>query len=361
MEYYETEAQLIEEFVDALGEIPDAHADIKEREVGMGGNYRIDGLVELSVAGKPHILLVEAKRSVYPRDVRQVIWQMDEYRQAASSAEIKNATPFLIAYALSPGAREVLREHKIGYYDRGGSLYSPISGAYVYIDKPSPKPMKKEFVSVFKGARARVLKALFVKGREWTNVKEITKISKVSSATVSQTLQELERREWLRSDGSGPAKMRRLGNAGALLDAWVHFLEGEKPPKYRRFYVPISDSEKMMEHVHLAFRRQNIIYAFTGEIAANAYSPYLTQVSQVHCRVSSSNHEHEALLDLDAKPVSEGWNLALLDSPASDFIGVEKREGIRIASPLQVYLDLVHGKGRSKEMAEHLRHERLDI
>ena len=221
--------------------------------------------------------------------------------------------------------------------------------------------MKKEFISVFKGARARVLKALFVKGHEWTNVKEITHISKVSSATVSQTLQELERREWVQSDGSGPAKMRRLSHAGQMLDAWVNFLEDEKPLKYRRFYVPISDSEKIMEHVRLAFKRQNIIYAFTGEIAANAYSPYLTHVSQVHCRVSSSKHEYEALLNLDAKPVSEGWNLALLDSPANDFIGVVEHDGHRLASPLQVYLDLVHGKGRAKELAEHFRRERLDI
>lgn len=361
MEYDETESQLIEGFVDALGEIPDAHARSKSRGITMGASNPIDALVELSVAGKAHILLVEAKRSVYPRDVRQAIWQFNEYRQAASSAEFKNATPFLIAHALSPGAREILREHRIGYYDRSGSLYSPISGAYVYIDKPSPKPVKKELVSVFKGARARVLKDLFLKKREWTNVKTITRISKVSSATVSQTLQELERREWVQSVGSGPAKMRRLNNAEALLDAWVHFLDDEKPDKYRRFYVPISDSEKMMEHVHLAFKRQNIIYAFTGESAANAYSPYLTHVSQVHCRVSSSAHAQEALLDLDAKPVSEGWNLALLDAPASDFIGVKEQDGHKLASPLQVYLDLVQGKGRSKEMAEHLRREWLEV
>lgn len=361
MEYYENEALLIQEFVDALDEIPDAHARIKSREIVFSADNRIDTFIELSIAGKAHILLIEAKRSVYPRDVRHFIWQMEKYQKAVSNGEMKNAVPFLIAYALSPGAREVLREHKIGYYDRGGSLYSPITGAYIYIDKPSPKPMKKEFVTVFKGARSRVLKALFAIGREWTNVKEITQISEVSSATVSQTLQELERREWVQSDGIGPAKMRRLIHADAMLDEWARFLESEKPPKYRRFYIPISDGNTLMEHVGTAFRQLNIIYAFTGEIAANAYSPYLTQVSQIYCRVSSSIQEYEALLDLGAKTVSEGWNLALLDSPARDFIGVEKRDGIRIASPLQVYLDLVHGKGRSKEMAEHLRREKLDI
>jgi len=33
--------------------------------------------------------------------------------------------------------------------------------------------------------------------------------------------------------------------------------------------------------------------------------------------------------------------------------------GVWLASPIQVYLDLLRGEGRTKEMAEHLRRERL--
>jgi len=32
-----------------------------------------------------------------------------------------------------------------------------------------------------------------------------------------------------------------------------------------------------------------------------------------------------------------------------------------LASPVQVYLDLLRGEGRAKEMAEHLRKERLGL
>jgi hypothetical protein len=30
-----------------------------------------------------------------------------------------------------------------------------------------------------------------------------------------------------------------------------------------------------------------------------------------------------------------------------------------LASPIQIYLDLLRGEGRSKEMAEHFREERI--
>jgi len=33
--------------------------------------------------------------------------------------------------------------------------------------------------------------------------------------------------------------------------------------------------------------------------------------------------------------------------------------GLRVQSPILAYLDLLGGEGRSKEMAEHLRHERI--
>jgi hypothetical protein len=58
--------------------------------------------------------------------------------------------------------------------------------------------------------------------------------------------------------------------------------------------------------------------------------------------------------------VSEGANLAIIDveSPG-ELLFWNKMDGVNLASPVQVYLDLMHGEGRSMEMAEHLRKERI--
>ena len=99
----------------------------------------------------------------------------------------------------------------------------------------------------------------------------------------------------------------------------------------------------------------------TSEAAAQAYSPYLSSVSQVRCRIVPGPHRRDALETLQARPVSEGWNLGVIETRARGDITVgERLGGICLAEPLQVYLDLLQGTGRSKEMAAHLRAERLE-
>ena len=57
---------------------------------------------------------------------------------------------------------------------------------------------------------------------------------------------------------------------------------------------------------------------------------------------------------------SEGANLAIIEveSPG-ELLFREKVGGLWLASPIQIYLDLLRGEGRSKEMAEHFRKERI--
>lgn len=35
--------------------------------------------MRLDVGGRNIVLLIEVKKSVYPRDVRQILWQLDRY------------------------------------------------------------------------------------------------------------------------------------------------------------------------------------------------------------------------------------------------------------------------------------------
>src|SRR5690606_19246624 len=123
----------------------------------------------LIVAGKPVVLVGEAKKTVYPRDVRQVLWQLKSTHQRPHA----DAQPLLIAESLSPGAKELLRNERIGYYDGGGSLFLPAPGAYVFVDKPPPKTLEKSMRSLFSGRRAQVLHALLVHYQDWFGVTEM--------------------------------------------------------------------------------------------------------------------------------------------------------------------------------------------
>jgi hypothetical protein len=63
---------------------------------------------------------------------------------------------------------------------------------------------------------------------------------------------------------------------------------------------------------------------------------------------------------LKAKDVSEGTNLAVIETSSyGEFLFREQQKGIWLANPIIVYLDLLQSDGRAKEMAEHLRRERI--
>ena len=101
-------------------------------------------------------------------------------------------------------------------------------------------------------------------------------------------------------------------------------------------------------------------YAVSGEAAAQAYSPYLSHISRVMCRMSGGRNRDKVLETLEARPVSEGWNFGIYTAVRkTEIIHVEERDGLSLAPPLQVYLDLLQGGGRSKEMAQHLRETTL--
>jgi len=356
-----TERRLIEQFLDLLRELPDVNARLKALEnVGPPGDKRRDAQIDVEIAGKAFTLFIEAKTSVYPRDVRQVLWQIRQFGSDRRIAEREDAVSVLVAESISPGAKELLREERVGYYDSGGSLFLPARGAYLYIDKPPPKTLAKAVRSMFSGRRAQVLHTLLIHHQDWFGVKELAEQAMVSPATASQALSELERFDWLTSRGQGPNKERRLAEPGSLLDAWVKQLASIRAPALRRYYVASTDTEKLIDRIGQVCDSHEVEYAITHEAAAQRYTPFLSSVSQVRCRMLAGGAAEAAIGELNARVVNEGVNLVILEAKShGDFLFREQVRGAWLASPIQVYLDLLLGEGRGKEMADHLRHERI--
>lgn len=353
-----TERALIEQLLDSLRALPDVHAELDLSEPAMQAAGRLDAKIDLHVAGKSIVLLVEAKKSVYPRDVRQALWQLKSTPHSRQ-AEVQH---LLMAESLSPGAKELLRAERIGYFDSGGSLFLPTSGVYVYIDKPVPKTLEKSVRSLFSGRRAQVLYALLVNCEEWFGVTEVAERAQVAPSTASDVLGELERFDWLVSRGQGPSKERHLREPGALLDAWAKQITMQPAPVLRRYFVPGLKSDALIERLSKIFDAHQVPYAVSYEAAAQRYAPFLSAISQVRVRLLPSTSAEAAMAELDARVVNEGANLAVIETKsAEELLFRQNAGGVWLASPVQVYLDLLRGEGRSKEMAEHLRKERISF
>ena len=356
------EQQLITQFLEALRALPDVRAKLDPQPPETGAGRSFDAHVDLSVAGKSFMLQIEAKKkAVYPRDVSHLLWRLlaDKYSGAKPD---EAPLSLLVAESISPGAKELLREQRVGYYDSGGSLYLPAPGAYLYIDKPPPKTLAKSIRALYSGRRAQVLHALLVRHDDWFGVNDLAQLAMVSPATASQVLSELERFDWAVSRGQGPSKQRHLSEPGALLDVWAQQLALARPLSLQRYYVPDTKADMLLARVSKAFDASAAAYAISHEAAAQRFAPFLSSVSQVRVRLMIDARAEAAIAELDARVVSEGANLAIIEARSPGELLFRERIGDAwLASPVQVYLDLLRGEGRAKAMAEHLRKERLGL
>lgn len=358
VEHEISEKELLDALLSTLGGLPGAHAALAHGEAFIGSHRRIDAFVDMEIGGREVQLMVEAKREAYPRDIREVLWQLRNYL-AHSNPSGKEIIPFVAARSISQGARDLLREEKVGFYDLGGSLFIPGTTIYVLIDRPPPKRTRR-ILSIFEGQKARTMMTLFAHGAKWVGVTELAELAKVSPATASATLSEMERHDWVDAKGSGPSKVRKLRDPRALLDEWSAYAVQQKPAKSDRYYVPSSSVDALCRQLDDACRSNDLMYAVTGEAAAQLYAPYLSSISQVRCRIAPGLLQGRVLEQMGARPVGEGWNLAVLETRSRpDIIVGDEIDGVALAPPLQVYLDLLQGSGRAKEIAAHLRRERL--
>lgn len=356
--YEHIEVELLQGLRDAVGALPHVSQVSLRSLPNPGGRYAPDGMLEVELGPRRLELFVEVKSELFPRDVRQQIWQLRDFLSSQESDSEQIA--MLVAGSISRGARDILQQEMVGYFDPGGSLFIPSDGAYVLIDRPPAKKAERALGSIFQGQRARVVEAVIEAGQAWIGVKELAERTGVSPATASETMTEMERRDWLEVQGAGPAKLRRLFARAPLLDEWSRALANRKPPRMERYYVPARDAADIARQLDEACRAVGARYAVTAEAAAQAYAPYLTAISQLKCRIQGGRVRRDVLARLDARPVSEGWNLGVIDDAGSSNVGAGDRiDGIIYAGPVQVYLDLLQGSGRGKEMADHLRSQRL--
>lgn len=352
------EQHLLESLRTTLAELPGVSVVGTHRKYhysgGTGGPHFEH--LDVDIKGTRVTLVIEIKRQSYPRDVREALWTFRGLPQA------QGQIPMLVANALSSGAMKLLREQDVGYYDSNGNLFLPAPGAFILIERPPAKSTLRSIRSIFTGSRGQVVHALLTQQPlDWVKVGDVAERAQVSRATASETLSELERHEWVEARGAGPAKERRVTKPGAMLDAWAAIRPSKSALRQQRFYVPGKKYEELTAAVAETAARLDITYAVTHEVAAQRYAPYLTHVySQLHCRVLGQTATNQLVQQLSAEAVTEGANLIVTEARSPGAMLFRERVGdVWLASPVQVYLDLIHSEHRGRDLAQHLRRERI--
>ena len=315
-----------------------------------------DGLIEISTPSKTLMIYVEVKKNVYPRDIRDAAWQLNN---SMRYRDIHYETiGMMAAESLSPGAKQELRSQNIASFELGGSLYLKHDCWLINIEKASKRAKKTAHgIELFTDARESVIHALLMNSNVWLRGVELSQLAETSPYTCSLVLQELTLREWVDSVGGGPSKRRKLVQPEKLLDAWAEQWQTRKE-RQTKWYTFVENPKHLLSYLAEQIDRHGVDFrwAFTGTAAANAVAPLLTSTDSVEIIVPKGYAEKMASV-LDLKPATKGANVTLIEREAASLLyrNSHPEYPAYFASMYILYLDLLDGRGRNKELAEHLR------
>jgi hypothetical protein len=353
------QTQVADQLCAALAEATDGQIVARQAEHRVGEGHRGDLLLTLLAGGESADIAVETLRHAYPRDIREAVWKLDEYKLASRQ---ENLITLVAAESLSPGARELLRKRGISYFERNGNLYLRWRHWLINIQRPEQTSARKEITTLFTGSRERVVHALLMHRKDWLTGSELAQMAHTSSYTCSMVLQELERREWCESSGAGRTLRRQLTKPRQLLDAWAEHWTKRKEQR-SRWYMFAERPDLILTQLTHEMDKAGVSFdwAFTGTAAANVYAPLLTRVDAAEIIVPPAHAERLAKT-LNLKPADKGANVTLVERDGASllFRDVLPAYSSCFATPFILYLDLLDGRGRNKELAQHVL-ERLEL
>jgi hypothetical protein len=271
---------------------------------------RLDCLLQITSPYGRRRLAIELLRQAYPRDIRNAAWQLESFMKDNDSA--KDIILMVAAEHLSDGAKDDLRHHRLAYFEASGTFYLRHKEWLIDIQRPSKPPSRRSTVQLFTGAKEQVVLALLVERHNFRSGLELAKLSETSTYTVSTVLAELERREWIESEGSGRMLRRRLSKPTELLDAWAEAWTQRKDTK-TKWYGYVSNPANMLEQFSKEIDESDTDGAvFTGAAAANRITPNLTRTDTVDLIIPAGTSGLYSFA-LHLKQVNKGANVTLIE------------------------------------------------
>lgn len=349
-----SEHRLLKELNETLSVLPQVKLLKFDAQLAEGSDSGVDAKAEIETKNKKKIeILVQCKASGYPRDLERVVKQLKEYKQ--KSAE---AVTVIISRVISPGARKMLQDEGIGYFDAGGSLYLPFSDGIYFIDRPAPAP-ERRLQNIYEGKSAQVLHILLSDPKRKWHVTELAEEAKVSPYTVHHVFTNLEKQSIVERRGKGPESVRTLENAGDLLDAWEENYS-YKHYKFLNFYKWSQSTDSLRDEIAKTLESHKIDYALTLMSGAQMIAPFITGSERLHFIVEESMELDDVIKTAGLEPVEDGAVVTFMTTKSrAPLLNRRKIGDLYVAGDVQLYLDLSKWKARGREQAENLRHERL--
>jgi hypothetical protein len=267
-----------------------------------------------------------------------------------------NRVPVIVGRYFSPQRQQQCRESGVNFIDLSGNVF--LHQENVYVERVG---FANRYPEIRKGRRpfadkaSLILRALLSEKRRRWGVREMAERVGLDPGFVSRMARELESRRYAARVDS---KIELL-QPEQILEDWVRAYSYRKN-RSENFFCLADSPEAIIDRVRRLKIPDRLEHALGLHAGAAQVAPHAVY-GEVHIYVPGEKEAEFFISSLKLRKVSQGANVVLLFPfyKRSVFWGVQKREGVKVASDLQLYLDLYHYPLRGREQAEHLYEKHL--
>lgn len=303
---------------------------------------RVDAVVLFKRNNLEKELLIELKGLGTPKRIREAVNQL-----LVILRDNPQSYGIVIAPYISERSAEICKQAKIGYVDLSGNFWIAFDSIFLSQENmPNKFPTETSLTNLYAPKTERVLRVLLTYPyRNW-KTKDLAEEADISLGMITHIRRRLEEEEWVKNQDVGFF----LSNPEDLLIDWANHYNFQDHMRYD-FYTmePLIDLEARVTEI---CDKENIKSALSGFSAANYLAP---MVKGQKSTIFINQDVLEVAKKAGLKRVDSGANISLIiPYDIGVFWNREKVQDLQIATPVQVYLDLMHMRGRGEEAANFL-------
>ncbi|MGN2642412.1 hypothetical protein ACTD5D_40820 [Nocardia takedensis] len=294
--------------------------------------------------GRQIKIFVEVKREVRMRDLPRLCEQLARY-----TATVPGSVGVVVAPHLSAAVREYLERAGLSYVDTTGNLLLRSDAAALFLrdrgaDRDPWRGPGRPPATLNGEPAAKIVRALVDVPGPW-KIRDLVQTSQASTGSVYRVLKFLTDAELLTRDENG---LVAVTDTAALLRRWSRDYQFLHTNTITRWICPRGLPALLTRMREIPVGE----YALTGTVAASAWAPYAPARSAM---LYAADPEHAAAA-WDLRPTDRGPNV-LIARPAYP-VALERArtglDGLHLAAPGQVAVDMLTGPGRAPAEAEEL-------
>ncbi|OMF25638.1 hypothetical protein BK133_21340 [Paenibacillus sp. FSL H8-0548] len=310
-------------------------------------NYDIEAKA-VTESGDRIIFLCEVKTSGEPKYIRSAIKQLLEYSVIFKDKDLINPYFMVAAPYISQQSSKICEEHNVGYIDLSGNCLIMYNGLYIRVEgKPNIYKDERKSRSIFERKAVKssiILRTILTDIHKQWRVQDLAEATSSSLGQVSNVKKFLENKEYIMNGEQG----FYVSKPKDLLYDWAKVYH-MKPNTVIECYSidPIPQIEGKLMRMREV---KGVDYALTGFSGGVRYSP-IVRYNKVHVYIPLQDLQ-ESIDYLGLKEVESGSNVSII-VPYDPCVLLDTREllAARIASPVQICLELLGLKGRGEEAA----------